>query len=72
MTAAKTFTIRERLKLEYRADFFNALNHTNFALVARDRSVNNGAFGTLSSSSTFNGGDTGGARVIQMTLRLQF
>jgi len=72
MTAAKTFTIRERLKLEYRADFFNALNHTNFALVARDRSVNNGAFGTLSSSSTFNGGDTGGPRVIQMTLRLQF
>jgi hypothetical protein len=72
MTAAKTFAIRERLKLEYRADFFNALNHTNFALVARDRSVNNGAFGTLSSSSTFNGGDTGGPRVIQMTLRLQF
>jgi Carboxypeptidase regulatory-like domain len=71
-TAAKTFRIHERLKLEYRADFFNALNHTNFAVLARDRSVNNGAFGTLSSTSTFNNGDTGGPRVIQMTLRLQF
>jgi hypothetical protein len=71
-TAAKTFTIHERMKLEYRADFFNLLNHTNFGLLARNRSVNNGAFGTLSSTSTFNGGDTGGPRVIQMTLRLQF
>ena len=61
-----------RLKLEYRADFFNALNHTNFAVLARNRSENNGAFGTLSGTSTFNGGDTGGLRVIQMTLRLQF
>ena len=71
-TAAKTFQIHERLKLEYRADFFNALNHTNFAVLARNRSENNGAFGTLSSTSTFNNGDTGGPRVIQMTLRLQF
>ena len=37
-----------------------------------NRSENNGAFGTLSSTSTFNNGDTGGSRVIQMTLRLQF
>jgi hypothetical protein len=64
--------IRERFKLEYRADFFNLLNHTNFGLLARNRSVNNGAFGTLSSTSTFNGGDTGWPRVNQMTLRLRF
>jgi len=50
----------------------NALNHTNFAVLPRNRSEKNGAFGTLSGTSTFNGGDTGGPRVIQMTLRLQF
>ncbi len=51
-TAAKTFTIHERMKLEYRADFFNLLNHTNFGLLARNRSVNNGAFGTYCSLAT--------------------
>lgn len=72
MTASKSFPIRERLRLEYRADFFNLFNHTNFALVAGNRSMSSGQFGQLSSSSTFNGGNTGGPRVIQMTLRLQF
>jgi len=72
MTAGKTFPIRERLKIEYRADFFNLLNHTNFGVTSGNRSMNSGQFGQLSSSSRFNGGDTGGARVIQMTARLRF
>jgi hypothetical protein len=72
MTAGKTFRIRERLKLEYRADFFNVLNHTNFGLTSGNRTVSSGTFGQLSKTSSFNGGDTGGPRVIQMTLRLQF
>ena len=72
MTVAKTFPIRERLKLEYRADFFNVLNHTNFGVTSGSRSMNSGQFGQLSSSSRFNGGDTGGPRVIQMTARLRF
>ena len=72
MTAAKSFPIHERLKLEFRADFFNLLNHTNFAVTAGARLMNTGQFGQLSSSSHFNGGDTGGPRVIQMTARLRF
>jgi len=72
LAVAKTFPIRERLKIEYRADFFNLLNHTNFAVTSGSRSMNSGQFGLLSSSSRFNGGDTGGPRVIQMTARLRF
>jgi hypothetical protein len=60
------------VKLQFRADFVNLLNHTNFALTSGNRTMSNGQFGQLSSSSLFNGGDTGGPRVIQMTLRLQF
>jgi hypothetical protein len=68
----KTFSITERFKLEYRADFLNLLNHTNFNVTSANRSMNNGAFGQLTQTSQFNGGDTGGARVIQMTLKLRF
>jgi hypothetical protein len=71
-TVGKTFTIHERLKLEYRADFFNLLNHTNFSLTTGNRTMSSGTFGQMSRTSAFNGGDTGGPRVIQMTLRLQF
>jgi len=72
MAVGKTFPIKERFKLEYRADFLNLLNHPNFAVTSANRSMNNGAFGQLSSTSQFNGGDTGSARVIQMTLKLRF
>jgi len=41
-------------------------------MASENRSMNNGQFGLLSSSSRFSGGDTGGPRVIQMTLRLLF
>jgi hypothetical protein len=72
MTVSKSFPIRERVRLEYRADFFNVMNHTNFALVGANRSMNNGQFGQLGSTSELNGGNTGGPRVIQMTLRVVF
>jgi len=72
MTAGKIFTLHESWKLQFRADFFNLPNHTNFALVTGNRSMNNTLFGQLGSTSKFNGGDTGGPRVIQMTLRLMF
>ena len=60
------------IDFEYRADFFNLLNHTNFAVTSGSRSMNSGQFGLLSSASRFNGGDTGGPRVIQMTARFRF
>jgi hypothetical protein len=72
MAVGKTFGITERFKLEYRADFLNTLNHTNFNVTSNNRSMSSGAFGQLSQTSQFNGGDTGSARVIQMTLKLRF
>ncbi|HYK63026.1 MAG TPA: hypothetical protein VEV85_26550, partial [Bryobacteraceae bacterium] len=72
MAVGKTFGITERFKLEYRADFLNVLNHTNFNVTSSNRSTNNGAFGQLTQTSQFNGGDTGGPRVIQMTVKLRF
>jgi hypothetical protein len=72
MTAGKVFPITERVKLQFQSDFINLLNNTNFALTSGNSSMNSGSFGQLSSSSLFNNGDTGGPRVIQMTLRLRF
>jgi hypothetical protein len=58
----KAFTLREGVRIEYRAEFFNAFNHTNFgrpgvALGAPD-------FGVISTA--------GPARILQMGLKIVF
>jgi hypothetical protein len=60
--AHKSFRLTEHVKLQYRAEFFNALNHTN---------LNNP--GTTVTTSSF-GRITGARepRIIQMALRLSF
>ncbi len=68
-TLSKRFAIRERAALELRGDFFNVLNHTNFALTSNNRNLASGQFGLLSATSNFNGGATCGPRVIQLTGR---
>ncbi|HEX4164341.1 MAG TPA: TonB-dependent receptor [Bryobacteraceae bacterium] len=71
-TLSKRFAIKERAAFELRGDFFNVLNHTNFALTSSNRTESSGQFGLLSAVSTFNGGSTGGPRVIQITGRFTF
>lgn len=72
-TVSKRWSLgTERAKLEFRGEFFNLFNHTNFALISSNRLMSSGAFGQLGSTSELNGGNTGGPRVIQLTLRLQF
>ena len=68
----KFFKMGEHAKLDLVAESFNALNHTNFALTSANRNLSSGQFGQLSSTSTFNGGATGGPRVIQITGRITF
>ncbi len=62
LSMAKTLAVTERLRLQLRADFFNALNHTNFS-----------AIGTNITAATF-GRFTGtrGARTGQLSLRITF
>lgn len=58
---AKTFTITERVNTQFRAEFFNALNHTNLSLPG----VTMGAgFGQIVSSYD--------ARIIQFALKVGF
>jgi hypothetical protein len=79
LAAAKTFPIwKERTRLQFRADFFNLFNHTNFANPIHDESSAN--FGkitqTLGSAVATSVGTTGGAygaaRQIQISMRLAF
>jgi hypothetical protein len=58
----KTFTIRESVHLQFRSEFFNLLNHTNFA--APTLATTSSAFGTI--RSTFP------SRQIQFGLKLLF
>ncbi|HYL35048.1 MAG TPA: TonB-dependent receptor [Bryobacteraceae bacterium] len=58
----KNFRIRESINLQFRSEFFNILNHTNFLIP--DPRVNDTAFGTI--ASTFP------PRQIQFALKLIF
>ena len=64
---ARTFKIRERTRLQYRAEFLNALNHPNFYLpnnYAGRTGVPNPDFGKITRSLD--------PRIIQMALKLTF
>ena len=62
LSLAKNFHYKERFNLKYQADFFNAINTTNFSGLGV--TVTSGGFGTLSSAYP--------PRQIQMTLKLTF
>ena len=55
--------IREGMKLEYRAEAFNAFNHPQFC--APDTGVNDGTFGQIF-------GTCSAGREVQMALKLYF
>jgi hypothetical protein len=77
-TALKNFALGERAHLQFRADFFNILNHTNFSNPVRNES--SASFGkitqTVGSATATSVGTTagpfGGPRQIQFSLRLNF
>ncbi len=59
----KDFTLTERVRLQFRAEFFNALNHPNFGLPSG--SIGSAAAGTVTSVIT-------NARQAQIALRLHW
>jgi hypothetical protein len=58
----KNFAILERAKLQFRAEFFNLLNHTNFGIP--DSKTSDAAFGTIRTTYP--------SRQIQFALKLSF
>jgi hypothetical protein len=63
VTLAKNFKIREAIRLQYRVDMFNALNHLNLGGITTGN-VNSADFGRITGA--------GGMRSMQMGLRLNF
>ncbi len=59
---AKSFSITERVGLQFRTSMFNAFNHTNFTSI--DTNIKSANFGRFT--------DTAGAREIQLGARLVF
>jgi hypothetical protein len=58
----KAFPIRESMKLQFRAEFFNALNHANFANPVAN--IGTATVGSILSASA--------PRILQFALRLTF
>jgi hypothetical protein len=75
---AKSFPLGEQIRVQFRADFFNLFNHTNFANPISD--LSNANFGKItqtlgaavSNAVGTTGGPVGGPRLIQFSLRFQF
>jgi hypothetical protein len=68
MSLFKTTHITERLGLQFRAEFFNILNHTNFgfpSMIAFDGNVQSSAAGLITNTAT-------SSRQIQFGLKLNF
>jgi hypothetical protein len=70
LALAKTFPLwSEKYKLQFRAEAYNAFNHTNFALPS-SININATNFGQITSTSSVSGDQS--ARVMQFALRLDF
>jgi hypothetical protein len=66
----KTQTLREQVKLVFRAESYNVFNHPNFGAPA-STSITSPVFGISQSELTQNDGTTG-SRQIQGALKLVF
>jgi outer membrane receptor protein involved in Fe transport len=72
LALAKTTSITERVKLEFRVEYFNTLNHPEFAqptLLDNATNINSPLFGQITTTGSFRGP---APRIGQLALRLTF
>jgi hypothetical protein len=74
---SKTTAITERIKLEFRSEFFNIFNHANFqnpGVNGNGNNINSSQFGQITSTGVGNTAATldPQPRIIQLALRLSF
>jgi hypothetical protein len=67
MGGFKNFRISESMNIQFRAEFFNAFNQTNFANPVTN--VSGGGFGSMNNTLT---GDAGDPRIMQFALKFVF
>jgi outer membrane receptor protein involved in Fe transport len=77
LSLSKTTAITERMKLEFRAEFFNIFNHANFQNPGGDNTqgvnINSSQFGQILSTGVGSGSTYDPEpRIIQLALRLTF
>jgi hypothetical protein len=77
LSLSKTTAITERMKLEFRAEFFNILNHANFQNPGGNNTsgvnINSSLFGQILSTGVGSGSTYDPQpRIIQLALRLTF
>lgn len=80
MGLGKNFPVYgESVSLKFRADAFNVFNHPNFSLPADNayngldqQDITNSQFGNISYTVEPSGNENNGARVLQLSLRLEF
>jgi hypothetical protein len=77
MSFSKTTAITERMKLEFRAEFFNIFNHANFQNPGGNgtsgTNINSSLFGQILSTGVGSGSTYDPQpRIIQLALRLTF
>ncbi len=69
VSAARFFPFNERTSLQFRAEYFNVLNHTNFG---DPNTTTNSTFGRITSTSPQNSNFTNDPRIAQLSLKLLF
>ena len=65
----RIFTITERVNMQFRAEYFNLMNHTNFG--DPGTALNSSNFGRIT-GTTSNNGFTNDPRIAQLALKLNF
>jgi len=69
VSAGRKFPIRQSTYMQFRAEYFNVLNHTNFG---DPTTTNNSSFGRITSTAPQNSNYTNDPRIAQFSLKLVF